>query len=177
MTQSTDNEQDIAAELDALGEAPPSADELGFVRGGAEARLDVDVRNTAALVGIGHPGEHADVDHELLPLARRRVWKVVADRGAPFLTAAAVSTRPGIVRAVVGALAVAAGVLLVPRLAPPSAPLTAQDVAARTAELEEAGAAARAAVDALPGPSGSERAQSMAKAYAARLSARRGGSR
>jgi hypothetical protein len=68
-------------------------------------------------------------------------------------------------------------VLLVPRLAPPSQPLSAEDVAARTAELEEAGAAARAAVDSLRGPSGSERAQAMAQDYAARLRAHRGGSR
>jgi hypothetical protein len=105
------------------------------------------------------------------------VWKTVAQRGAPFLRSSAERNGRGAWRVVIGAVAVAAGVLLVPRLAPPTDLPSEADLAIKRQDLELTGATARAAVEALPGPVGGERARAMADAYAQRLSAQRGAAR
>jgi hypothetical protein len=167
MNHPTNDDQAIARELEALGEAPPTDDELSFVRGG-ERPPEWDVRNVAALFGIAHASSH-----ELLELEQRRVWKVVAERGVPFLKHRENQGSPW--RVVIGAVAVAAGVLLVPRLAPPSDLPSEAALAAQRQDLELTGASARAAVDALPGPVGGDRARAMADDYAQRLAATRDG--
>ncbi len=168
MNHPTNDEQAIARELAALGEAPPTADELLLARSG-NAPAELDVRNVGALFGIAYPPAH--VDGELLELQRRRVWKTVVERGAPLLKAAPAPTPERWWRVVVGAVAVAAGVLLVPRLAPP----TELPSEAAREDLQATGQSARAAVETLPGPVGSERAQAMAQEYAQRLASARAG--
>lgn len=175
MNHPSNDDQAIARELAALGEAPPTDDELRFVRG-AEQQLQWDVRNVTALFGVAHPPVEAR--GELLELDQRRVWNVVADRRAESLKHAPEPDEArdsGAWRVVIGAVAVAAGVLLVPRLAPPSDLPSEADLAAQRETLELTGASARAAVDALPGPVGGERASAMASDYAQRLATQRSG--
>jgi hypothetical protein len=179
MNHPSNDDQAIARELAALGEAPPTDDELRFVRG-AEAQPEWDVRNVTALFGVAHPpmDRSGSARGELLEIDQRRVWKVVADRGAAFLEHPPEhheARDSGAWRVVIGAVAVAAGVLLVPRLAPPSDLPSEADLAAQRETLELTGASARAAVDALPGPVGGERASAMASDYAQRLATQRSG--
>jgi hypothetical protein len=177
MNHPSNDDQAIARELAALGEAPPTDDELRFVRG-AEQQPEWDVRNVAALFGVAHPPLDGSARGELLELDQRRVWKVIAERGAEFLKHAPEHHEArggGAWRVVVGAVAVAAGVLLVPRLAPPSDLPSEADLAEQRETLELTGASARAAVDALPGPVGGERASAMASDYAQRLATQRSG--
>jgi hypothetical protein len=172
MNHSSNDEQAIAAELAALGEAPLSVDELRIVRDDG-ASPDVDACNVAALFGIAHPP--AEATAELDELQRRRVWKVVAERGDLDLDGGPRELSLGSTwRVVVGAVAVAAGVLLVPRLAPPTDLPSEAALAAQREDLQAAGETARAAVDALPGPVAGERARAMADAYAQRLAERQG---
>jgi hypothetical protein len=157
--------QSIAAELEALGEDPMVAAESD------EVMADIDVVTVGTLVAIATtepstlPG--------LSPLSQRRVWKQLQGRVAAAAFAPAHDVDPheaaanasGGWRAVVAGLAVAAGVIFVPRLAVPEAPLAPLAEASDGAEL---GPSARALLDSL-GDSGTARARSMAEGYERRM--------
>lgn len=84
----------IARELEVLGEAAPSPEELSM-----EATLDdhVDVASVAALIALSQPLEGADAD-PLSDMERARAWRKVearrADEGPSPRTAGGTSGRP-----------------------------------------------------------------------------------
>lgn len=165
----------VARELASLGEAPLDGDEAAFAMSGATAS-DVDVLNVRALVDLSTAAD----PEPLQPLASHRVWKRIAARGGTALAepvdasadaSATGQVRPnsGVWRALIAGAAVAAGVLLVPRLYAPSKP-----VARTQASDGELGRLARAGLESLPGATDGERARNLAKGYAARLGAAQG---
>lgn len=169
----------IAAELAALGEDPLGAAELQFVATQGATLSDPDVATTDTLIGLGHPPTLLPLDE----LAVRRVWGSVAGRtgtvgssAAPPVTHGASSTNPVMLRTVLAGFAVAASLVLVPRLGPQ----TDRSPEVRQADQEALsvlGDQARAGLAKLPGDADTERATSLADDYAARLAARTRGGR
>lgn len=164
----------IAAELAALGEGPLGAAELKFVASGGSTLADSDVATVGTLIGFGHPPRLDPLDE----LATRRVWSAVAGRTAGQSVSTtdgqAASSSPVMLRTVLAGFAVAASLVLVPRLGPQ----TDQSPEVRQADLaalSALGDQARAGLAKLPGDADTQRASSVADDYAARLAATKKG--
>ncbi len=204
MTDSIDENPDamrksIARELAALGEEPLGEDELAFTRASSREDdgmlFDIDVATVNTLVGwASHehdPGDDRAGQPDrssLTEFARHRVWRDVQRRAQhsgtgpehadpqPETASNSSSGGRGWGLSVIG-LAVAAGVLLVPVLSADFG--RSEPGAERVGQLDEAelqvlGEQARRGLDALPGPVGTERVESLAESYSKRLESRRG---
>ena len=151
----------IAAELRALGEEPPTKEELQFNMAGAGVLKDADVRTVTALIDIGRQTGDPEADR-LQGLARRRVWKRVRAR--------TIGDARGWHWAVAVAV-VAAGLLLIPQLTPS---VGNNGTALETREgLEMASRQAHAALQRLPGTVGGARAHALASDYERRFHMKR----
>lgn len=73
------NSDTLQKELDGLGEASPSDEELAMVAQGLEEYEDADVATVAALVGLTSPVE----DAELSELGQARAWRKVEKHFGP----------------------------------------------------------------------------------------------
>jgi hypothetical protein len=162
----------IARELAALGEPPPDDAELDWVGAADDGHPSVDVATTRALFSVA--GSHAEVP-SLSVLDRRRVWKRLAGRIESLEAERRESDRGhGPRRALLAALAMAAGVVLVTRLAPIGQAPAVHSAESR-ATTEALGARARASLDALGGEVDGARARTLADDYASRLRVEREG--
>ncbi|MEM6295447.1 MAG: hypothetical protein AAGA54_29505 [Myxococcota bacterium] len=193
----------IADELAALGEEPLGPDEVAFAMGGGGLRSDLDVSTVETLARWAETPEDSDspdaeAAFELSELARARVWRTVelrasraegegeAEVQAPSAQPETGSGRGVLLGFVVAAVAVAAGVLLVPVLTPDAGPSSTPDSVAEVTpsggpsaeELEMLSLSARSGLDALDRlsgePTGTARAEAMAQDYADRLASQRG---
>ena len=158
----------IARELAALGEMPPEDEELDWARD-AEAVGSVDVATTHALFVVAG-GEAIE---PLGALDQRRVWKRLAGRLDPLQTKVAGGSDHAPRRAWVAILAMAAGVILVTRMAMVGQ-VSAPGEGDRAA-IEALGSTARASLDTLGGTADGARARALADDYATRLRADREG--
>ncbi len=163
----------IAAELAALGEDPVGAAELQFVATQGATLGDPDVATTGTLIGLGYPPSLLPLDE----LAARRVWSSVAERtGSSAASHSTSVANPVMLRTVLAGFAVAASLVLVPRLGPQ----TDRSPEVRQADQEALsvlGDQARAGLATLPGDADTQRATSLADDYAARLAAQTKGGR
>lgn len=159
MTDEDDNAR-IARELAELGEPELEADvELALT---SEAAVLAAFALAYPSVATSGPVGVAELP-PLGELDRHRVWRRIAARSAQHHGHA----RPASSwRATWVAVAMAAGVALVPMLAPPSATSTTPTSRAATEAL---GVQARAALDGVPGTQDGARASELAAKYAARL--------
>lgn len=167
----------IARELAVLGEPPPDGGELEWAGavGEGDDDVDVDVATVGALFRVaGASGVGAE---GLSALDQRRVWKTLADRlGGPDAPRSGGGRGHGMQRALLTALAMAAGVVLVTRLgAVGQVPSSTHGDERSRAATEALGAQARASLEVLGGDVDGARARALADAHATRLRADREG--
>jgi hypothetical protein len=170
----------IARELEAIGEAPLSEDELAMLVG-AELEHEPDVEITARLIELSRPYE----DTGLSELDARRVWRRIDQRrGAPPAAEQPTITSEGPSRSwslwIGAALAIAAAAVIVVMLPsdetsagrPARAPTSPTGPSAT--EVAAIGEQARSALRALDdGLDDTARAEQMSRDYQRRLEAKR----
>lgn len=186
----------IEAELAALGEAPldsPDAqlelDDFDFAARGADVSLDADVATVATLASWADPEPDGALEDDLSELAMHRVWRTIERRAPAQASAEASPSTNGQADApsgrrwglVVAGLSIAAALLLIPVLVPSGPAPSDAETAAQTAsretsreDLDMLSEQAKRGLDALPGPHGTARVESMAQDYAQRLASTRG---
>jgi hypothetical protein len=164
----------IARELAVLGEAPPEASELDSSArfDGAEGFDDEDVAITHALFRVA--AGHADPTEALSPLEKRRVWKRLAGRIEPVQPSPGASGGHDMGRRMMAALAMAAAVVLVTRLAMVGQGTASSSTVESRAATEALATQARASLERIGGEADGARARSLADAYATRLRDGRG---
>lgn len=151
----------IARELEALGEDPPSADELAML---AAASLDdePEVAGTARLIELAQP-DFAGPSEPLGELGKQRVWRTVEARRG-------LSRGRSSARWVAVGLAIAAALALLVLM--PGRGEQAREDGPSAAELAEVGEQARLALRALDdGLDDTTRAERMRGAYVERMEA------
>ncbi|HLT35318.1 MAG TPA: hypothetical protein VK034_03510 [Enhygromyxa sp.] len=177
MTAPTPNSETIERELAALGEAPPSAEELALLESGGLHRLD-HLDHAAEIAGVARLAELAEplAFEDLSELETHRGWRTVEQRLTRPGSAADVDpgdARPsdsspsggGPRRWLFAALGLAAAAAIVLIIVRPSAsePLDPEQVA-------ELGEQARASLQILEdGASDTQRAEQLAAEYQQRL--------
>lgn len=157
----------VARELAALGEAELGASELAQASGGPPDA----VRDVTWMFEVADtPGRPLDT------VAQRRVWNRVARMVRARDASSAHGGGAGHGRvwiSVAVGLAVAAGIALTSPIGLPPPGHTSTGVVAGSPDVRELAVVARRGLDALGGPTGTDRARAMARDYAQRLEAER----
>lgn len=166
----------VAAELAALGEAPLDADELAVDDFAVLGDRGV-VQATATLVDLSRWTPPSDTADELLPeLSRHRVWRRIVKAAKPEHRSAASANDSGSAsgfrgwRGVVAGLGLVAGVALVPRFSAEAPPAPTDSELATRASM---GDALRTSVEVF-GDRDHARADKLVADYEARLASKRG---
>lgn len=180
MSEPLSQSEAIARELEALGEAPLSAEELAMLGRDESDQLDhLDrfdhepaVASTARLIELSRPYESADLSE----LDKQRVWRKVEQRRATASVVAGPSEPPAVEAPGRGwapwigvALAIAAAAVMLVMLPSDESSPTGPSAT----EVAEVGEHARSALRALDdGLSDTARAEQMSRDYQRRLEAK-----